>query len=167
MDFIEISPNDITDNTFKLIADDWMLLTAGTIDSYNCMTASWGGFGVLWFKPVVFVFIRPQRYTHNFFETNNYFTLTFFDESYRNTLQFCGKHSGRTVNKAKECNIHPFKTLHNSVAFSEAKLVIECKKLYSNSLQESSFLEKEHLRHYANKDFHTMYIGEIVSCLKK
>lgn len=167
MAFIEITPNEITDNTFHLIANDWMLLTSGTVESHNCMTASWGGFGVLWFKPVVFVFIRPQRYTHTFFDAHNSFTLNFFDEAYRDVLQFCGKNSGRAVDKTKACNLHPFQTINNSVAFAESRLVIECKKLYADQIHERAFLVKEHLNHYPNKDFHTMYIGEITCCLKK
>jgi len=78
-DFIEIKPDKISDNVFKLIGDDWMLITAGKLDDFNTMTASWGGMGILWHKPVVYCFVRPQRHTFQFMEKYKDFTLTFFD----------------------------------------------------------------------------------------
>ena len=88
-----------SEDTFDLIGKQWMLGTAGTKDSFNTMTASWGGLGWLWNKPVAFVFIRPERYTHDFIESSDRMTLSFFSEAYRKALQFCGTRSGRKVNK--------------------------------------------------------------------
>lgn len=51
MMFHEIAPKTLTENVFSLIGDRWMLITAGTPDRCNTMTASWGGLGVLWRKP--------------------------------------------------------------------------------------------------------------------
>ena len=96
-DFIEIRPNELTDNPFELIGKDWALVTAKNGDGCNTMTASWGGVGIMWNKPVAFTFIRPQRFTFGLMENENYYTLSFFDESYRKQLQFCGTKSGTYV----------------------------------------------------------------------
>ncbi|MDA3881966.1 MAG: flavin reductase [Bacteroidales bacterium] len=167
MEFKSITPTEITDNTFSLIAKDWMLIAAGTESEHNCMTASWGGFGVLWFKNVAFVFIRPQRHTLEFLNTHEHFTLNFFDNSYRNVLNFCGSKSGRDVNKTKECNLHPFATENNAVAFSEARMVIECKKLYADPFKKEAFIDETLLKHYAKDDYHIMFVGEITNCFVK
>ncbi|MFW9922938.1 MAG: hypothetical protein ACFFDW_06575 [Candidatus Thorarchaeota archaeon] len=66
MTFTEILPKDLKDNAIQLIGLDWMLIASGSKEKYNMMTASWGGLGVLWHKPVCFVFIRPSRYTFYF-----------------------------------------------------------------------------------------------------
>ncbi|HOS84432.1 MAG TPA: flavin reductase [Bacteroidales bacterium] len=163
--FTNIAPEQITDNTFKLIGNDWMLVTGGTKHSHNCMTASWGGFGILWHKPVVFVFIRPQRYTNEFVEKHPYISLSFFDESYRPQMQLCGTKSGRTIDKAAACNFSIFETQHKAIAYQEARLVLECKILYAHQLQQDCFIDTSHLHHYAAGDFHIQYIAEITECL--
>ncbi len=86
-------------NPFTAIGEDWLLLTAGNKDNANTMTASWGGMGVLWGKNVVTVYVRPQRFTYQFMENSDYFTVAFFDESWRGALKLCGSKSGREVDK--------------------------------------------------------------------
>ena len=93
----KIDPKTITENVFSLIDEDWMLITAGTAERCNTMTASWGGLGVLWRKNVATVYIRPQRYTFEFVEREDYFTLSFFGGDYRPQLALCGSKSGREV----------------------------------------------------------------------
>lgn len=166
MSFKEINPNQITENAFDLIGKDWALVTAGDKDKYNTMTVSWGGVGIMWNKPVAFTFIRPQRYTFEFTESGEYFTMSFFDESYRDVLKFCGSKSGRDYDKAKETGITPVFDL-DAPYFSQAKLVLVCKKLYSQFLNEESARDKSILSSYANGDYHKMYISEIVKVLVK
>lgn len=101
--FEKIEPKALDQNVFSLIGDQWMLITAGTKEECNTMTASWGGLGVLWGKPVATVYIRPQRYTLEFVEREDTFTLCFFGEAYRKALALCGSKSGRDVDKVKEC----------------------------------------------------------------
>lgn len=108
--FEEIKPAAITENFIKLIGSDWMLVTAGQREHFNTMTASWGGVGFLWNKPVVFVFIRPQRYTFGFIEQEPMFTLSFFTEAYRSALQLCGTKSGRDTDKVAETGLTPMVT---------------------------------------------------------
>lgn len=165
--FTTIQPAEITNNTFQLISKDWMLIAAGNEQSNNCMTASWGGFGFLWNKPVVFIFVRPQRHTYNFLEEENFFTLNFFDETHRETLNFCGKESGKNVNKAEKCGLQIFSTPHNSIAYQQSQLIIECKKMYKEQLSPESFINPSALDFYPNNDFHYMYIAEITNCLAK
>ena len=96
---MNISPKELDQNIFKLISDDWMLITSGNKEKANTMTASFGGFGVLFFKNVATIYVRPERYTYQFLEENNTFSLTFFNESFREKLKFCGSNSGKDIDK--------------------------------------------------------------------
>lgn len=164
--FKEISIKELQDNVVKLIGDDWMLITAGSIDSCNMMTASWGGVGYLWNMPVVFTFVRPQRYTFQFTEKEEYFTLTFFAEKDREILNFCGSNSGRDVNKIEKTGLIPLTTDLGNVYFEQARIVIECQKVYSDFIDPQGFTD-DTIRDsmYPKKDFHKMYIGKILKVL--
>lgn len=165
--FKEIKPTDITNNPFSLIGNDWALVTAKNGEKCNTMTASWGGVGIMWNKPVAFTFIRPQRFTFGLMENEQYYTLGFFDEKYRDALKFCGSKSGRDYDKAKETGLTP---CYDEVApyFEQSKLVLVCKKLYAQFLNEESVIsENDVLSAYPNKDYHKMYISEIVKVLVK
>jgi flavin reductase (DIM6/NTAB) family NADH-FMN oxidoreductase RutF len=166
-DFFAIEPEKLNENVFDLLGNGWMLVTAGTIDSFNTMTASWGGMGVLWNKNVCYIVIRPQRHTFSFLEKSPYFTLSFFHEKYRDVLKYCGARSGRDVNKVKETGVTPLETVNEAVYFLEARLVIECKKLYFQDIDPKNFIEGKIADNYPNSDYHRMYIGEIVSMMIK
>ncbi|MDF1575687.1 MAG: flavin reductase [Bacteroidales bacterium] len=167
-DFSAIKPTEITDNVFKLLDKDWMLITAGTPEDYNTMTASWGHMGIMWNLPVAIGWIRPQRYTFEFAEKYSYFTLSFFTEEYRKALQFCGSRSGRDHDKAAETGLTPVATESGNVFFREARLVMECRKLYVDDLKAENFLVPEIARkHYAAGDFHRFYMGEITGVLRR
>jgi flavin reductase (DIM6/NTAB) family NADH-FMN oxidoreductase RutF len=156
----------IDENIFKLIGEDWMLVTSGNISSFNTMTASWGGMGVLWNKPVSYIFIRPTRYTYGFIEKNNTYTLSFFSEKYRKALTLCGTKSGRDIDKAKEAGITPEEAESGTVYFKEARLAFECRKLYFQDIDPSHFLDSSIEKMYDN-DYHRMYVGEITGIRKK
>lgn len=158
----KIEVSTLKENFIDLIGKQWMLITAGNMHHYNTMTASWGTVGFLWGKPVVCVLIRPQRYTLEFVEKEDCFTLSFFDEKYRDALKLCGTKSGREVNKAEAAGITPFEPSSGCVAFKEARLIMKCRKLYSDQLRESSFLDKSILETwYPSRDFHKVFIGVI------
>lgn len=165
--FKEINPKEIVESPFKLIGDDWALVTAGDREKFNTMTISWGGVGIMWGKPVVFTFIRPQRYTFAFMENGDRYTMSFFDEKYRDALKFCGSKSGRDYNKVKETGLTPAFTENGSVYFEEAKLVLECKKMYAQNLNAESITDHESVDKWYNNDFHKMYISEITKVLVK
>jgi flavin reductase (DIM6/NTAB) family NADH-FMN oxidoreductase RutF len=162
--FKEINPDSITDNPFHLFDKDWTLITAGKANSnrtYNTMTASWGGLGILWNKKVGICFVRPTRYTYEFMENNKRFTLSFFEKTYREALNICGTQSGRSVDKVARAGLTAFEIQPGAVTFKEARLVLVCEKLYTQDLDPDRFLDHSIEAHYPDKDYHRMYVGEI------
>ena len=165
MSFKELNLNEIEKiNPFNLIGNDWMLITSGNEENFNTMTASWGGLGVLWNKKVAFSFVRPQRYTFEFMEENELFTLSFFDAKHKDALRLCGRKSGRDCDKVKEAGLTPFFE-DNTHCFEEAKMVLVCKKIYSQFISPECMIDKSLEKNYENKDYHKMFIGEILKCL--
>ena len=150
------------ENPFELIGQQWMLITAGNKQSFNTMTASWGGLGWLWNKPVAFIFVRPERYTHDFLENCDKVTLTFFPESCREALNICGTKSGRDCNKVKMAGLTPVVLESGAISFSEARLTVEGRKLFKSDMKEEDFLDREILKKYYNSaGLHSVYILEI------
>ena len=155
----------LSDNVFTLLDTDWMLITAGKPESFNTMTASWGGFGILWGKPTATCVIRPQRHTASFMNTNDYFTLTFFAEEHRNILNLCGKTSGRNTNKIKETGLTPLFTAHETIAYEQSRMIMVCRKLYVDDFNPEKFTDTSIPgKIYPTNDFHRFYIAEIVEC---
>ncbi|MCH5300633.1 MAG: flavin reductase [Ruminococcus sp.] len=167
MPFIEIKPEEIVENPFKLIGKDWALVTAGNDEKLNTMTISWGGVGIMWGKPVAFTFIRPQRYTMEFMQREDCYTMSFFDEKYRSALNFCGTKSGRDYDKVKETGLTPVFTADDTPYFEEAKLVLVCKKMYAQDLNAESVILKPDVEKWYNNDYHTMFVSEITNVLIK
>lgn len=154
-------------NSFKRIGQDWMLVSAGSEDAWNTMTASWGFSGVMWGKNTFSVVIRPQRYTKEFIDNSDYFTVCFFDSEYKKALAFCGANSGRDCDKAKETGLTPVFT-DGSTVFEQACLAFVCKKLYAQKMDACCFVDKSCDEHwYPSKDYHTQYIGEIVAAYRR
>ena len=165
--FEKIEPKALEGNVFSRIGTQWMLITAGTKDCCNTMTASWGGLGVLWGKPVATVYIRPQRYTLEFVEREERFTLAFFGEEYRKALTLCGTKSGREIDKIKECNF-TVETENGAPYFAEAELVLVCRKAYWQDMDPAHFLDPElDGKWYPERDYHRIFIGEIEQVLRK
>lgn len=159
-----IGPEQVTDNPFHLIGSDWMLITAGNMEKFNTMTASWGGLGILWNKKVCFIVVRPSRYTYEFMENADTFTLSFFGEEYKKALSFCGTKSGRDVDKIAATGLTPVQGEQETVYFNEARLVMECKKLYYQDLEPGNFLDPGIEKNYNGSDYHRLYVGEIIGC---
>ena len=167
MAFQEVKIEDLSFNPFTKIGKEWLLITAGNEESYNTMTASWGGVGVMWGKNVVSVYIRPQRYTKEFVDHNDLFTIAFFGENHRPALAYCGKISGRDEDKVKNAGLTPYFT-DGTVAFEEADMIMVCNKQYHQEMRPECFDVKENdARWYPEKDYHTMYMAEIVKVLVK
>lgn len=161
----EISIKELKESAVSMFDDRWALITAGNKEGWNTMTASWGALGELWNKDVCFCFIRPQRYTYEFTEREELFTLSFFGEEYKKALTFCGRNSGRDVDKAKETGLTPAE-VGGSMSFEEAEIVLVCKKLAFQDITPDGFIDPSIDKScYPAKDYHRMYIGEIVSCL--
>lgn len=166
MQFKEFDPMTADINPFKLIGKDWTLITSGDENSYNTMTASWGGMGVMWGKNVIECVVRHSRHTFEFMENNEYFTLSFFSDEYRDALTFCGTHSGKDCNKAEETGLIPWFT-DSTTAFEQADIVFVCKKLYAQDLDTDLFTDKSCLKWYEKDGIHKAFIGEIVKAYKK
>lgn len=163
----KIDIKDLQGNAVSMFDDKWCLITAGTKESYNTMTASWGAMGELWNKDVCFIFIRPQRYTLEFTEREDYFTLSFFGDEYKKALAFCGRNSGRDCDKAKETGLTPME-IDGSMSFEESETVIVCKKLFYQDIDPEGFVDKTvDGVCYPEKDYHRMYVGEVVACYNK
>lgn len=164
--FQEILPAQMGGDVFTRIGKQWMLVSAGQPNAMNTMTASWGGLGILWNKPVSTAYIRPSRYTMEFVEREAYYSLCFFDESHREALTFCGRHSGRDTDKLAATGLTP---CFDEAApyFEEAELVLICRKLYTQDMDPAGFAEASIEDNYHGTDYHRQYIGEIVKVLKK
>lgn len=152
-------------NAFKLIGKDWMLITAGDEKNLNTMTASWGMLGVLWQKNVSCIFVRPQRYTFEFLEKSDYYSLCFFDDKYKKALSYCGTHSGRDVDKISETGLSV--AYDKTPYFKESKLVLICKKIYTDYIKPEFFEESDIQKNYENNDYHKVFVGEVVKCLER
>ena len=159
----KIAPDKIPGNIVKMLSEDWMLITAGDKDKFNMMTASWGGLGFLYEKPVAFCFINPTRYTYQLMENKDTYTLTFYTEAYRDALKYCGSKSGKDTDKVKGSGLTPITTPGGSKAFSQAWLIIECRKMVAQSLQAESISDKSLKENWTGKQMHKMYIGEIIN----
>jgi flavin reductase (DIM6/NTAB) family NADH-FMN oxidoreductase RutF len=159
----QLAPDKIPGNIIKMLGEDWMLITAGTDAQFNMMTASWGGLGVLYGKPVAICFINPARYTYQLMEKNDTYTLTFYTEAYREALKYCGSNSGRDMDKVKGSGLTPITVPSGGKAFSEAWLIVECRKLVGQSLSPDALFDENVKSDWAGKQLHKMYIGEIVN----
>lgn len=161
----QIEINEFSENPFKLIGSDWMLITAKKGEKTNMMTASWGGVGILWNKPVATIYVRPQRYTKEFIDNEEYFSLCVLPEEYRQILNYCGTKSGRDEDKIAETKL-TIDESEKAPIFKESRLILICKKLYAQDLTEQSFIDKSLVeKNYQAKDFHTIYIAEIEKIL--
>lgn len=158
-----VNAENIPGNIIKMLSQDWMLITAGNDTEFNMMTASWGGLGYLFSKPAAFCFINPTRHTYPLMEKYEYYTLTFYTEAYREVLQYCGSNSGRDKDKVKETGLTPITMPSGSKAFSEAWMIIECRKLISQPLSQEAISNEEVRKDWIGKQINKMFIGEIIN----
>ena len=165
----EISYKDLSFNPFTRISDEWMLISAGDENGYNTMTASWGHLGAIWGHgggtPTAVVYIRPTRYTKEFVDKHDKFTISFLSKDYKKQLAYLGSHSGRDEDKIKNCGLN-VEFIDGTTYIKEADTVLVCKVLYKQWLKEENFVEKDLIEdNYPKKDFHMMYIGRIEKVL--
>ena len=164
----KLQPSDLSDNVIKLIGKGWMLVTAGKKESYNTMTASWGGIGYIWERPSSFIFIRESRYTYQFLQQEESYTLSFFSDDYKNALKICGTRSGRDTDKVKEAGLTFLETPSGLISFEEARMIIECKKMLVQPLDYSNLTEayKTKIMEETYNDEpvkHQQFISEIIN----
>ena len=163
MAFTKINIAEQSFNPFEKIGKQWMLISAGTANSWNTMTASWGGVGVIWGKPSATCYIRHSRYTKEFVDSSEYFTLTFLKDGHRDALSLLGSKSGRDMDKMHDSGLTSI-FVDGQPTFEEAELVLVCRKRCKSEIAPEDILQQEIIdNNYADRDFHTMYIGEIVA----
>ena len=161
-----IEPSLIKDNFIEIIGKEWMLVSAGDKDKFNMMTASWGGAGFLWNKPVVFVFIRPERYTREFVDAKGAFTLSFLGEEHKAVHKICGSKSGRDIDKVAATGLTPYFTESGNPCFKEARLTLECKTLYVTKMDKDHFVDPALYEKWYNAmagNPHHVYVAEVVN----
>ena len=168
MNFKKLDINDFVCNPFSKIGKEWMAISSGDAKKSNSMTASWGGLGVMWGKNVTFTFIRPQRYTKEFIDSHDKFSLCFFDDKYKKSLSFLGSVSGRdNADKMDNCGLTTC-FLDDVPCFEEAKLVLICKKLYVQEMKPDCFIDTAlDSKWYERKDYHFMYVSSIENIFSK
>ncbi len=161
--FKEIKATDIKDNLIEAISKEYMLITAGNDQGYNMMTASWGFMGEMWGSDSCMCVVRPQRYTMEFINKSDWFTLSFYGDN-KEIHKICGSKSGRDCDKTALTGLTPIFD-GESVYFEEARMVIICKKQYVQEMKEECFTDKEPLKWFPNKDFHFSIFGKIEKVL--
>lgn len=164
-DMKEIKITEVRDNLVKLISKDWMLVTAGTIDNYNMMTASWGFMGEMWGHDMAEIVVRQERYTKEFIDRTGRFTLTFFPHEMTKALEYMGTHSGRTSDKMHYEPLRPEELPTGQVTFCGARLVVECDVVYHDTLNPNNFESHDLFTQWYGPDkggLHERYYGKIV-----
>lgn len=157
----EIKPTEIKENIIELISKTWMLVTSGDKNDFNTMTASWGMAGEMWGMNVAECVIRPQRFTHEYIERTNKYTLSFFPENMRKILGVMGTKSGKEIDKMHYPGLNAEELPSGQISFKEAKLIIECEVIYSDAFTPENFKDKTILEKWYDNDLHTRYIGKI------
>lgn len=164
----EVNYKDLKFNPFRLFADEWFILSAGNEkDGMNGMTVSWGQLGCLWGHndPVAIVYVRPQRYTKEFIDREEMFTMSVLPGEMDKVKAYFGSASGRNEDKTAKSGLTPVYS-DGTVYYEQAKLVFVCRKMYAGELAEQGFCYPETVSdNYAGKDFHTVYVGRIEKVL--
>lgn len=159
----EVKLEELTLKAVNIWKEQWLLLTAGTMEDNNMMTVAWGSIGCMWNKPFAQIVVRPQRYTMEYLEKSDCFTLCAFPEKFKKNLLHLGTVSGRDGNKLADT---PFTLKKSSSVLSpcyeEASLILECKKMYAQNMDPSCFVTDTATKVYPEKDFHRIYYGEIL-----
>ncbi|MDU1889112.1 MAG: DUF4468 domain-containing protein [Dysgonomonas sp.] len=158
----QTTADKIPGNIIKLL-NDWTLITSGSGDQVNVMTASWGGLGMFWEKPVSFCFLNPTRYSVQTMDKGETYTISFYTEAYKDALRYCGSVSGKNTDKIKGSGLTPIKLPSGATAFNEAWMILECKKIVAQPISPDAVVEKSLPQEYTKDGYHKMYIGEIVN----
>jgi len=166
--FQSIDIRNLQDNAVSLFGDNWFVVTAGNENDFNQMTISWGALGVVWGQPSATIYIRNTRHTYPYLNNNKYFTLCAFDEEHRDKVLFIGSNSGRDIDKIEATGLTPVSTELGNIYYAEARLVIECEKVYFDEIVPENILIEEGRKMYeGNNDTHRMFIGKIVNVWEK
>ncbi len=132
----------------------------------NVMTIGWALFGFIWRRSAMTVAVRSTRFTFGIMEKADTFSVSVPSGPMEKEIDFCGSRSGRNLDKFKECK---FTTIPG--AKSQAPILeipgfhYECRVVYKNPM-DPKFLARDLHSIYPQKDFHTLYFGEILGCYR-
>jgi flavin reductase (DIM6/NTAB) family NADH-FMN oxidoreductase RutF len=165
--FEEITLSEFDFNPFTKV-EDWALLTAGTEEKFNMMTITGVMCGKFFLKPMMQVYVHPDRYSYQFLEDNDYFTVSFFDVPQHPALQICGRMHGNECDKVTESGLHPI-PFENTVIFEEAKTIFVCRKVYHMDIKKDNFDSQQLFNEYYKESstFHRIYLGQIEKVLRQ
>lgn len=104
-------------------------------------------------------------------ESSEYFTVSFYNEEYKEDLILFGSKSGRNIDKVSLSKLTP-EFFDKAVSFKEAKITIICKKIYFqdlniNNIDNKSIPQREIDRFYKTEPMHRMYIGEVIDIIDR
>lgn len=164
----EIPVAELSIQAVNLWMNQWLLLTAGTLDDCNMMTVAWGSLGCMWSKPFAQIVVRPQRHTRQYLDRSDSFTLCAFPEKYRKDLETLGTLSGRDGAKLAKTGL-TLRAARRVAApvYKEAQLILECRKIYFQDMDPRGFVDQTIQENYAAGDYHRIYFGEILACFKQ
>ena len=170
--FDNVVPATMTDNVFKLVGTDFMLITSGAEADYNTMTAGWGGWGILFNTPTTWCMLRANRYTLEYIRNTKTYTFTFFEDAYKDQLFHFGQTSGRDSDKMKTHRLTAVTTPLGNIAYKEASLIIECELIQLTTVQPGDFYTEEGKAFIAGgyedaKDYHKLVFGKITNVWRK
>ncbi|MDR0694514.1 MAG: flavin reductase [Prevotellaceae bacterium] len=170
--FENVVPATMTDNVFKLVGEDFMLITSGTEADFNTMTAGWGGWGILFNTPATWCMLRANRYTLEYIRNTKTYTLAFFEDEYNNQVLHFGLASGRNSDKMKTHQLTAVTTPLGNIAYEEASLIIECELIQLTTIQPGDFYTEEAKAFVASgyeeaKDYHKLVFGKITNVWRK
>jgi len=166
MELRTIDYSQLVINPYDLISRQSLVLTSGSFaeHAFNAMTISWGFLGVLWDKPCMLVAVRPTRFTYTFLERSSDFTVCAFPPAFKRDVAYLGSHSGRDEDKIAKTHLTPIaSTQVQTPCYAEAELILECHKIYWSDLDPAHFLDSSIFNNYPRKDYHRLYIGEIIA----
>jgi len=170
MNLKRIAVKDFAPRIFELFEDQWLLLACGDFGKkhFNAMTISWGSMGTIWDRPFIQVVVRPVRYTIEFMNQYDTFTVSAFDEEYRDALSLLGSSSGRDGDKIARSGLTPVASQAVAApSFAEAKLVMECRKVFWQDIDHTHFVDPSIEQYYPEKDYHRMFFGEVLGIFEK
>lgn len=146
----------------QIKAGAFLCVQAG--DDLNVMTIGWASFGFIWGKPIMTIAVRPTRHTFGIIERARDFTVSVPSVSMGKELECCGTESGRNCNKLKKCNLELFPSIKaRTPILAVPGIHFECKMVCTTAINPKTLIEEyKHL--YPQKDYHTLYYGEIIEC---
>jgi len=165
--FVNKSISSYQERIFHTIKDEWFLITVKDGEKVNMMTAAWGSVGIMWNKPIFNIVVRNTRHTYNLLENASSFTCSFFSSVYKDELTYCGRYSGKDVDKVKETGLIPIEIEPNLCTFEQAHTVFCCNIASVTPILSEHFIDPSIEKHYSNNDYHTMYTGYITRLMVK